>query len=125
MTDIIDVNHIKQLLKAFTEARQWGQYHTPKNLTMALAGEAGELLEIFQWLTDKESIEVKNKRETKEHISHELADIMLYVIHIANVLDINLNEALHHKISLNEKKYPADLVKGSAKKYSSYNSDPK
>jgi dCTP diphosphatase len=118
MPDIIDVEHFKQVLQKFADERDWNQYHNPKNLSMAV--EAGELIEIFQWLTDKDSVESAFNSSTKEKVSHELADILLYAIRIAAQMDINLNEALHTKFSLNETKYPADKVKGSSRKYDEY-----
>ena len=101
---------------------EWEKFHSPKNLSMAIAGEAGELLEIFQWLTEQESINIKKDPVIKEKVSHEIADIILYVIRIADQLNINLNEAVLHKITINNNKYPVNKVKGSAKKYSEYHS---
>lgn len=120
MTDIIDIDKLKNILKAFVEARDWGKFHNPKNLSMALAVEAGELLEIFQWVSDVGSLNAYNSTEIKEKTSHELADILFYIIHIASFMNINLNEALHNKLTINHNKYPPDRVKGSAKKYSEY-----
>ena len=83
---------------------------------MALAAEAGELLEIFQWMSELDVVQAHNDSAVKEKTSHELADIMLYLIHMAALMNINLSDALTNKIKLNNKKYPAELVKGSAKK---------
>ena len=120
MTDIIDIDKLKNILKAFVEARDWGKFHNPKNLSMALAVEAGELLEIFQWVSDVGSLNAYNSTEIKEKTSHELADILFYIIHIASFMNINLNEALHNKLAINHGKYPSDRVKGSARKYNEY-----
>lgn len=120
MSNIIELDKIKNLLNQFSEARDWEKFHSPKNLSMAIAGEAGELLEIFQWLTEKESEALKNSPEIKTHISRELADIMLYIIRLADKLEIDLNTAIFEKLYINHLKYPIDKVKGSAKKYTEY-----
>lgn len=123
MTDIIDIDEIKKILRDFVDARDWSKFHNPKNLSMALAGEAGELLEIFQWMSDVDSLNAKNCSSIKERTSQELADVMLYLIHIASSMDINLNDAICNKIAINSNKYPAELVKGSAKKYNEYSKE--
>ena len=120
MTDTIDVKALKKILADFAKARDWEKFHNPKNLAMAIAGEAGELVELFQWLTAEEASHIKNQEDAKERVSHELADILLYVIRLADQLDINLNTALLNKININNEKYPAEKVKGSAKKYHEY-----
>ena len=123
MTDIIDINQLKQLQQEFSQVRDWDKFHTPKNLAMALTCESAELLEIFQWLSEDESRIAHHDDEIKEKTSHELADIMLYVIRMADLMQINLNDAIHDKIAHNNKKYPAELVRGSAKKYDEYFTD--
>lgn len=120
MTDIIDVDELKKILAKFARVRDWEKFHSPKNLSMALAGEAAELLEIFQWCTEDESLKLKTDTDMKEKISQELADILLYAIRLADQLDITLNTALLKKITLNTKKYPIAKCKGSAKKYTTY-----
>jgi dCTP diphosphatase len=107
MTDIIDIAQLKQLLQEFADARDWNQYHNPKNLSMALAVEAGELLEIFQWMTDSESKNARYDDIIKEKVSHELADVMLYLIQIATQMDINISHAITTKLAINKNKYPA------------------
>src|SRR3990167_9813357 len=109
MTDILDIDNIKKILEDFATARDWNKFHNPKNLSMALACEAGELLEIFQWMSDLEVTHACNELSTKEKTSHELADIMLYLIRIASLMNINIAETLHNKIAINNKKYPANL----------------
>jgi NTP pyrophosphatase (non-canonical NTP hydrolase) len=106
MTDIIDVNQIKQVLGDFANERNWDQFHNPKNLAMALAGEAGELLEIFQWLSETDAATAGNNGDIKENTSLELADIIIYAIQLARKLNINLSDAIQRKIILNGKKYP-------------------
>lgn len=120
MTDILNIDELKKTLVNFSKRRKWEKFHSPKNLAMAMAGEMGELLELFQWLTEKESFQVKNNPSCKEKVAYELADILLYAVHIASQLDINLNTAIFNKIAINNKKYPVNKVKGSAKKYTEY-----
>ncbi len=98
------LNDIKEKLRKFSRDRDWEKFHTPKNLSMALSVETSELLEIFQWLTEKESksLNAKQTQATKE----ELADILIYLIRIADKLNIDLDEAVEEKIKLNAKKYP-------------------
>ena len=100
----MNIDKIKQKLKKFSDERNWDEYHNPKNLSMALSVEASELVEIFQWLTIEESKSLDDKQiqATKE----ELADILIYLIRIADKLDINLEKAVEKKIKLNAKKYP-------------------
>ena len=114
MTDSLDLNQVAVYLRQFAAERDWEQFHTPKNLSMALAGEAGELLEIFQWLTAEESVGLD--QETRHRTGEELVDILQYVVRIADLLDIDLNEAFWAKVQRNEERYPADEVRGSAEK---------
>jgi NTP pyrophosphatase (non-canonical NTP hydrolase) len=106
---------LRQRLAAFAAERDWDQFHSPKNLAMALAAEAGELLEHFQWLTEAESAALADDR--RDEVALELADILLYLVRISDKLGVDLLEAAHRKIGLNERKYPADLARGSARKY--------
>ncbi len=121
--DTIDIGHLKKLQQAFSAVRDWDKFHTPKNLAMALTCESAELLELFQWISEEDSRIAHEDPVLKQKTSHELADIMLYVIRLADLMQINLNEAIQNKIALNNKKYPAELVKGSAKKYDEYFTD--
>lgn len=117
MTDLLDIVKLKKTLQEFADARDWNKFHNPKNLSMALAAEAGELLEIFQWLSEAELSQVCQDSSIKEETSHELADILLYLTRLADALDINLSEAVIEKLKLNDQKYPVWRVKGSARKY--------
>ncbi len=117
---MLDINHLKKILQEFSDVRDWNQFHNPKNLAMALAGESGELLEIFQWMSDKDSNNAFKDADIKEKTSHEIADILLYLIRLADLMNINLSEALTQKILINNQRYPAHLVKGNAKKYTEY-----
>ncbi len=117
--DVLETLRLK--LSQFAQQRDWEQFHSPKNLSMALIGEAAELVEIFQWLTEQAS---KNLGIDKiENVRLELADIFIYLIRIADVLDINLIEAVNDKIEINEKRYPVNLVYGKAKRASEYKHD--
>ena len=113
-----DLDEIREKLRDFALARDWEQFHSPKNLSMALAGEVGELLELFQWLTEEQS---KNlTRAQRKAVEEEVADVFLYLLRLADRLGIDLLEAAKHKIIINEQKYPVDKVKGSSKKYTEY-----
>ena len=111
----MDITKIQNQLRDFASERDWEQFHTPKNLAMALSVEASELVEIFQWLTPDES---KSPDQTQHNsICSEVADIAMYLIRFCNVLDIDLEESIKKKIVQNKDKYPISLSKGNAKKY--------
>ena len=112
-----NINKLLELQRKFVKDRDWDVFHTPKNLSMALAGEAGELVEIFQWLTPEESFEVMKTASKSLQIKHELADILYYTLRIADRLDVDLEKALIEKLKQNAKRYPVKLSKGNAKKY--------
>ena len=105
---------INNLLEQFSEERDWNQFHSPKNLIMALSGEVGELNEIFQWLTEEQSSNLSS--EVKKHTEEEIADIAIYLLKICTKLNINLEESILNKIKINELKYPIEQFKGSAEK---------
>ena len=109
---------LTERLREFVEARDWDQFHSPKNLSMALIAESAELVEHFQWLTEEQSTNL-SKNKLKE-VEEELADILIFLIRIADKLNIDLFDAARRKIELNEKKYPAEKVRGRAEKYSEY-----
>jgi dCTP diphosphatase len=94
------------LLRAFAQARDWGKYHTPKNLAMALAGETGELVACFQWLTPDESTHIMQDPSTAAAVESELADVLQYLIRLAEVLGVDLAEAVRQKVRLNESRFP-------------------
>lgn len=116
----MDIEALRQRLRSFAHERDWEQFHTPKNLAMALAGEAGELLEIFQWLTSDESQKVMKDGRRAQQVRDELADVLNYLIRLADVVEVDLEQALLDKIESNEEKYPVDKAKGSAAKYTEY-----
>ena len=113
-----DLLMLRDKLRAFVEARDWDQFHSPKNLSMALMVEVAELMEHFQWLTEAQSSELVT--ENKDAVSEELADILLYLVRLSDKLDVDLLKAALHKLEKNSVKYPAEQVRGSAKKYSDY-----
>jgi dCTP diphosphatase len=109
---------LRDKLRAFAAARDWDQFHSPKNLSMALMVEVAELMEHFQWLTEAQSGNLAE--EKKAVVAEELADILLYLVRLADKLGVDLPEAALHKLEKNAVKYPAEQVRGSAKKYSEY-----
>jgi len=110
-----NLNDLKQRLRDFAEARDWDQFHSPKNLSMALSAEVAEIVEHFQWLTEEQS---KNLPKDKlAEVETELADTLIYLIRLADKLDIDLLKAAENKIEINEQKYPVEKAKGNAKKY--------
>ena len=115
---ISSLESLRERLRSFAAERDWDQYHTPKNLSMALIAEAAELIEHFQWVDGDTSHLVEEK--TRHLIEEELADILIYLVRISDKLNVDLYGAVERKIEINEKKYPADLVRGSAKKYTEY-----
>jgi len=113
---------LTQQLRDFAAARDWERFHSPKNLAMALAAETGELLEHFQWLTEAQSRELEASQ--RELVAAELADVLLYLLRLADRLGVDLKSAAERKIAVNEKRYPVDRVRGSAKKYTEYQDIP-
>lgn len=104
-------------LQDFAVERDWEQFHTPKNLVMALAGEVGELTELFQWLTSEESAQIMSNDRRAAQVRDEIADIFGYVLRFADVLGIDLEDALQSKMLGNAEKYPVEMSRGVATKY--------
>ena len=102
----MDITAIQTTLRKFTHDRDWEQYHTPKNLSMALVVEASELMEIFQWMTPDESVAVKDEPNLKHAVEEEIGDVINYVLRIADVLGIDIERAVLNKIDKNAVKYP-------------------
>lgn len=113
-----ELEQLKLRVRQFADERDWDQFHSPKNLAMALSAEAGELLEHFQWLTEEQSKKLNSDKLHK--VQEELADIQIYLVRLADKLNVDLLDAVEKKITVNEKKYPADKVRGSSKKYDEY-----
>jgi len=113
-----DLDTLKHRLRDFADSRDWNQFHSPKNLCMALSVEIAEITEHFQWLTEEQS---RNLPQDKlEEVATELADTLLYLIRLADKLNIDLVAAATSKIELNAKKYPVDMSRGNAKKYTEF-----
>jgi len=104
---LLDTRALERVLEEFADARDWRRFHSPKNLAMALTGEVGELVEIFQWRTEEESWQLASMPETAEHVRQELADVALYLVRLASVLGVDLDAAIRDKLVLNAQKYPA------------------
>lgn len=111
------MNDLQRELRDFAAQRDWQRFHTPKNLVMALAGEVGELVELFQWLTPEESAAVMTRPERAEQVREEVADVFAYLLQLADGLDIDLAAALRAKVQRNEQRYPVSLARGRADKY--------
>lgn len=109
---------LKLRMREFAERRDWDQFHAPKNLVMALAGEAGELIEHFQWLTEAQSAALDER--TLEHVAAEIADIQIYLARLADKLGVSIADAVECKVLENERRYPAERVYGSSRKYTEY-----
>ena len=112
------LEQIKAQLQKFADDRDWDQFHSPKNLSMALSVEASELVECFQWLTEAQSQNLSP--EQLSAVKDEMADVQIYLLRLATKLNVNMVEAVNQKIKKNALKYPIDKVKGSAKKYTEY-----
>jgi len=112
---VTELDNLRDQLRAFAAARDWDQFHSPKNLAMALSAEAGELLEIFQWLTEAQSRSLSP--EAQAAASDEIADVLLYLIRLSDKLGIDPVAAANRKIVANAAKYPADKARGSSRKY--------
>lgn len=113
----MNIKAIQHKLALFAEERDWNQFHSPKNLSMALAGEAAELLEIFQWLTEEQSKDIVKSDKQMAHVKEEIADVFLFLARLADTLGIDIEKAALDKIEVNRIKYPVDLSKGNAEKY--------
>ena len=112
------LDELRSALRQFAAERDWDQFHSPKNLAMALTVEAAELLEHFQWVNEGTSAELT--REKQAQIEEELAGVLLYLVRLADKLGVDLLEAARKKLELNACKYPAEQVRGSSKKYTEY-----
>ena len=115
-----DIDRLKLQLRVFADQRDWNQFHSPKNLCMALGVEVSELTEHFQWLTEEQSQNLSP--EKLEEVATELADTLLYLVRLADKLEIDLLTAARNKIRLNEQKYPIEKSRGNSKKYTEFGS---
>jgi len=114
---LIDVDGAAQALRNFAQEREWQQFHSPKNLVMALSGEVGELTEIFQWMTEADSHNAASGPKTANAVRDEIADVALYLIRLADVLGVDLNAAIASKLASNAAKYPVETSRGVSTKY--------
>lgn len=113
----MDIHRIQQQLRHFADEREWERFHSPKNLAIALAVEASELLERFQWMTEDESRVLDERRDDYDAVVEELADVMIYLLRLAEKLGVDLDRAVADKMTKNAEKYPVDLARGNAVKY--------
>ena len=111
----MNIREIQKKLSIFSKERKWDQFHTPKNLAAALSVEASELLEVFQWLTDKQSRELDTVQMADAE--QEVADIAMYLLRICDVMNIDIEAAIEKKLEINADKYPVEAAKGNATKY--------
>jgi len=114
----VTLQQLKSRMAEFVHERDWEQFHTPKNLSMALAVEASELMELFQWVDTNGSLELL--RTQREKVEQELADVLAYTLAFANACNIDLTDAFMRKLVLNAAKYPVEKAKGRSDKYHSY-----
>lgn len=117
MEDKTTINELKNIVKEFCEIRDWSQYHNPKDLSIGISTEANELLEIFRFKSDKELENILKDPQKRKLIENELSDVLFFILRFAQMNDIDLVSSLKNKIKINKEKYPADLFKGSNKKY--------
>ncbi|WEN41788.1 hypothetical protein CKCBHOJB_01363 [Thauera sp. GDN1] len=109
------LSELRDELRRFAAEREWERFHTPKNLAMALSGEAGELIEHFQWLSAEQSASLPAPE--REAVALEMADVLLYLVRMADVLGIDLADAARRKMAINARRYPVELARGRADKY--------
>jgi dCTP diphosphatase len=112
------IEELQRRVREFADEREWDQFHSPKNLAMALSVEAAELVEEFQWLTEEQSRNLDPER--RERVRLEAADVFIYLLRIADKLGVDLAQAVADKMIVNERKYPADRVRGDSRKYTQY-----
>ena len=124
MTDITDfddkqvsISLLKRMVKDFVEERNWGKYHNSKDIAISIALEAAELMELFQWKGQQEVLEMLKDQDKLVRVKEELADIMILCLNMANVLNVDVSQAIAEKIDKNKAKYPVELVKGNYRKY--------
>ena len=114
MDDHITLADLRRRVAEFIAARDWEQFHTPKNLSASIAIEAAELLEHFQWLTDEQAAAAMQDEEKLAAVADEMADVVIYALSLANALDVDVSEAVLDKLERNERRFPADEWRGRA-----------
>jgi len=113
---LLEVTRLVEAIRAFAAERDWTQFHSPKNLAMALTGEVGELVEIFQWMTEDASRRAGDDPATAKHVRQELADVLIYLVRLADVLGVDLDAAVRDKLADNARRYPAQAARGHHRK---------
>lgn len=113
----MNIRSIQQQLQSFAQERDWDQFHNPKNLAAALSVEASEILELFQWLSPEQSLTLKDNPKEKQHAADEIADTFIYLLRLADKLEIDIEAAIESKMKKNAEKYPVELARGNATKY--------
>jgi len=112
------MNNLIQKIREFARERDWEKFHSPKNLSMALSVEVGEIVEIFQWMTEEQSRNLS--QEKLEELKEEIGDVMIYLTNLADKFGIDPLQAAVEKVEINKRKYPLDLVRGRSEKYTEY-----
>ena len=120
MDNKITIDELKEMVKEFCEARDWNQFHNPKDLAIGISTEANELLQIFRFKSEEDMRHLMSS-ERKDEIEEELADVFYFVMRFAQMNNIDLSQAVKNKIDKNNKKYPVEKAKGCNKKYNEYN----
>lgn len=115
-----DIEALKLQLREFAVARDWEQFHSVRNLILALVGEVGELAAEFQWISDDDIARALQDGDKRESVGSEIADVFIYLLRLSDITGIDLAEELKKKLAVNEERYPADKAKGSAAKYTAY-----
>ena len=118
MSREIEMNQLIKMIRHFDAERDWDQFHSPKNLAMALSVEVAELAEIFQWMSESESSQLSEDKRTK--LTEEIGDVMIYLANLSDKFGIDPIKAAKGKLKVNEAKYPSRIARGSARKYSEY-----
>ena len=118
-----DVGAIQEHLRVFVREREWEQFHDPKNLAMSLAIEAGELMEIFQWVNTGDAAALTADPIKAAAVREEMADVLAYLLRLADVLSVDLHEAVWDKLEKNASKYPVHLAKGNSRKHTEFKRD--
>jgi dCTP diphosphatase len=113
--DANDLRSLERIIRRFSEEREWEAFHVPKNLVMALAVEAAELMEPFQWLTPEEAGALKEDPEAMERLGGEMADVAIYLIRLADVMGVDLGQAITAKVRRNDERFPVDRIRGRAR----------
>ena len=114
------LSELKTRVLAFVREREWEQFHTPKNLSMALAAETGELMEHFLWATPEQSRSIANEPAKRARIADELADVVIYALEFANMTGLDISAAIEAKMAANAKKYPVEKARGRSEKYTEF-----